>query len=65
MRPGSAAYNAAAIDYVNAVAAAGGYVPYERAHRQLLVAIFVPKFTWLPAEVVPTIVNFWAHVGHY
>ena len=65
MRPGSAAYTAAAIDYVNAVAAAGGYVPYERAHRQRLVAMFVPKFTWLPAEVVPTIVAFWAHAGHY
>ena len=64
MRPGSAAYNAAAIDYVNAVAAAGGYVPYERAHRQRLAAIFAPKFTWLPAEVVPTIVAFWAHLGH-
>ena len=64
MRPGSAAYNAAAIDYVNAVAAAGGYVPYERAHRQRLAAIFAPKFTWLPAEVVPTIVAFWAHFGH-
>ena len=59
------AFNAAATNYVNAVAAAGGYVPYERAHRQRLVAIFVPKFTWLPAEVVPTIVEFWAHVGHY
>jgi len=51
--------------YVDAVAAAGGYVPYERAHRQRLAAIFVPKFTWLPAEVIPTIVEFWAHVGHY
>ena len=58
------AFNAAATNYVNAVFAAGGYVPYERAHRQRLAAIFVPKFTWLPAEVVPTIVNFWAHVGH-
>ena len=58
-------FNAAATDYVNAVAAAGGYVPYERAHRQRLAAIFVPKFTWLPAEVIPTIVEFWAHVGHY
>ena len=59
------AFNAAATNYVNAVFAAGGYVPYERAHRQRLTAIFVPKFTWLPAEVVPTIVEFWAHVGHY
>ncbi len=58
-------FDAAATNYVNAVAAAGGYVPYERAHRQRLVAMFVPKFTWLPAEVVPTIVEFWAHVGHY
>ena len=58
-------FNAAATGYVNAVATAGGYVPYERAHRQRLAAMFVPKFTWLPAEVVPTIVNFWAHVGHY
>jgi len=59
------AFNATATNYANAVFAAGGYVPYERAHRQRLVAIFVPKFTWLPAEVVPTIVEFWAHVGHY
>ena len=58
-------FNAAATNYVKRVGAAGGYVRYERAHRQRLVAIFVPKFTWLPAEVVPTIVDFWAHVGHY
>ena len=64
MRPGSAAYNAAAIDYVNAVAAAGGYVAYEKAHRAKLAAIFAPKFTWVPAEVIPTIVEFWAHLGH-
>ena len=49
---------------MNAVAAAGGYVPYERAHRQRLVVMFVPKFTWLPAEIIPTIVEFWAHFGH-
>ena len=57
-------YNAAAADYVNAVAAAGGYVAYEKAHRAKLAAIFSPKFTWLPAEVVPTIIEFWAHFGH-
>ena len=50
---------------MNAVAAAGGYVAYEKAHRTKLAAIFAPKFTWVPAEVVPTIVEFWAHVGHY
>ena len=59
------AFNPAATNYVNAVAAAGGYVPYERAHRQRLVVMFVPKFTWLPAEIIPTVVDFWAHVGQY
>jgi len=65
MQPDQYYFNATATDYVNAVAAAGGYVPYERAHRQQLVVMFVPKFTWLPAEIIPTIVDFWAHVGHY
>ena len=64
MRPGSAAYNAAAIDYVNAVAAAGGYVAYEKAHRAKLVTIFVPKLLRLPAEVIPTVIGFWAYTGH-
>ena len=58
-------FNAAAASYVSAVAAAGGYVPYARAHRKKLAAIFTPKFPQVPAEVVPTIVEFWAHVGHY
>ena len=58
-------FNAAATNYVKRVGAAGGYVRYERAHRQRLAAIFVPKFTWLPAEIIPTVVDFWAHVGHY
>ena len=64
MRPGSAAYNAAAIDYVNAVAAAGGEVAYEKAHRAKLAAIFVPKLLQLPAEVIPTVIGFWAYTGH-
>ena len=49
--------------YIDAVAKAGGYVRYERAHRARLAAIFIPKFTWLPAEVVPNIVAFWADCG--
>ena len=39
------------------------FIHYERAHRTRLAAIFIPKFTWLPAEVVPTIVAFWADCG--
>ena len=65
MNPERSVFDADATDYANAVAAAGGYVPYERAHRQRLVVMFVPKFTWLPAEIIPTVVDFWAHVGYY
>ena len=46
-----------------AVAAAGGFARYERAHRTRLAAIFIPKFPQLPAEVVHHIVPFWADVG--
>ena len=46
-----------------AVAAAGGFARYERAHRTRLAAIFIPKFPQLPAEVVHHILPFWADVG--
>ena len=57
-------FDATAAGYVNAVAAAGGYVAYEKAHRAKLAAIFAPKLLQLPAEVIPTVVDFWAHLGH-
>ena len=65
MQPARSVYNAAAAAYAYPIRAAGGYVPYARAHRQRLAAIFVPKFPQIPAEVVPTIVEFWAFLGHY
>jgi len=34
-------------------------------HLCSLSATFVPKFQRLPAEIVPLIVQFWAHVGDY
>ena len=46
--------------YLDAVARAGGYARYERAHRSRLAAIFIPKFPRVPAEIIPTIVAFWA-----
>ena len=53
------------IPYIQKVVAAGGFVPYERAHRASLAAIFVPRFPQLPEEIVPRIVAFWAHTGFY
>ena len=49
--------------YLDAVARAGGYAQYEKAHRTRLAAIFIPKFPRVPAEIIPTIVAFWADCG--
>ena len=51
--------------YLGKIEAAGGWKKYERAHLRALSATFVPKFPRLPAEIVPLIVQFWAHVGDY
>ena len=50
--------------YLQKVSAAGGFPAYEKAHRARLVATFVPKLR-VPADVVPLVVDFWAHVGFY
>ena len=49
--------------YLDKVRRAGGFVPYERAHRTRLAAIFVPKFPGLPVEVIHHIVSIWADCG--
>ena len=51
-------------DYILKVVSAGGFPAYEKAHRARLVATFVPKLR-IPADVVPLVVDFWAHVGFY
>ena len=51
--------------YINAVAKAGGYAQYEKAHRTRLAAIFIPKITRLPPEVIHLIVSvLWDCGGH-
>ena len=51
--------------YLKKVDDAGGIKKYEKAHLARLVAMLVPKFPQLPAEIVPNIVMHWAHVGNY
>ena len=51
--------------YLKKVDDAGGIKKYEKAHLARLVAMLVPKFPQLPAEIVPNIVMHWAHVGDY
>ena len=51
--------------YIENIRAAGGYKAYEKAHRQRLVAMFLPKFPTLPVEMVGRVLEFtWDIGGH-
>ena len=56
--------NIKGFEYLDAVHAAGGLAAYARAHRSIFVAIF-SRGTRLPTDVLPTIVEYWAHLGWY
>ena len=43
----------------------GGFRAYEKAHRQRLTEMFLPKFPSLPAEIVSHIVSFGFNCGCY
>ena len=49
--------------YLLKIDAAGSYANYERAHLKRLTAIFAPKLTSLPEEIVAVVLGFWADVG--
>ena len=51
--------------YIRRIGAAGGFRAYEKAHRQRLTTMFLPKFPRLPVEVISHIVLMWAHCGDY
>ena len=48
--------------YLERVYDAGGWKGYAQAHRTSLVAMLAPILR-LPADVIPLVVDFWAHVG--
>ncbi|CAH0376113.1 unnamed protein product [Pelagomonas calceolata] len=51
--------------YIGNIRAAGNYKAYEKAHRQRLVAIFLPKLPHLPADVLGRVVEIlWDIGGH-
>ena len=51
--------------YIERVRATGGFKAYEKAHRQRLVAIFLPKFPTLPVEMLERVLEFtWDIGGH-
>ena len=52
--------------YIQRIRAAGGFKAYEKAHRQRLTAIFLPKFpTTLPVEMLERVLEFtWDIGGH-
>ena len=58
-------YSPHARAYIENIRAAGGYKAYEKAHRQRLVAMFLPKFPTLPVEMVERVVEIlWDIGGH-
>ena len=51
--------------YIQQIRAKGNYKAYEKAHRQRLVAIFLPKFPTLPVEMLGRVLEFtWDIGGH-
>ena len=52
------------IEYLQAVHTAGGFPAYARGHRSMFAAIF-SRGRRLPADVIPKIVEYWAHLGCY
>jgi hypothetical protein len=43
----------------------GGFKAHEKQHADALVAMFKPKLSVLPPEMIRHVVFFWAHVGFY
>ena len=52
-------------EYIRTIVKAGGFAAQVKAHRTRLVATLVSKFTRIPADNIPLVVDFWAHVGFY
>ena len=50
--------------YLKAVLEAGGIRAYEKQHRSALANI-LNRGNRLPTDVIPKIVDYWAHVGWY
>ena len=53
------------VEYIRKIVTAGGFAAHAKAHRARLVATLVSKFTRIPADNIPLVVDFWAHVGFY
>ena len=53
------------IAYVQKIQNAGGIQQYEALVQKSLTAMLEPKFPQIPKEIIPTIVEFWAHPGDY
>ena len=50
--------------WLQAVHAGGGFPAYARGHRSMFAALF-SRGNRLPADVIPKIVEYWAHLGYY
>ncbi len=51
--------------YLQKIKSAGGFRRYEALVKKSLTAMLEPKLPQIPKEIIPTIVEFWAHAGDY
>ena len=51
--------------YFQEIAACGGFKKFEQKHREDLAATLAPKLPQIPKDVIPLVVDYWAHVGDY
>ena len=52
--------------YMIKIRAAGGFAAHEKQHRAQLVATFAPKLDHLLLkDLVPLVIDYYAHVGLY
>ncbi len=51
--------------YFQEIAACGGFKKFEQKHREDLAAMLAPKLPRIPKDVIPLVVDYWAHVGDY
>ena len=63
--PMASVMNEDGFEYIRKIVTAGGFAAHAKAHRARLVATLVSKFTRIPADNIPLVVDFWAHVGFY
>ena len=63
--PMASVMNEDGFEYIRKIVSAGGFAAHAKALRAARRHTRVSKFTRIPADNIPLVVDFWAHVGFY